>query len=793
MSESGPGLVQTLPFRRVAVLGAGVMGGQIAAHFANAGLLVDLLDVAPDSGPKNAVVAGAFKKLAKMKPPPFFDEAASRRIRLGNFDEHLARLGEADWIVEAVVERMEVKRPLLERVEQHAGPGAVVSTNTSGLPIHQLAEGRSSGFRARFLGTHFFNPPRYLDLFEIIPTSETDPAILQRVADFARLHLGKGVVVAKDTPNFIGNRIGVFALMLALHELDSGRYSVEEIDILTGPLVGRPKSATFRTADVVGLDTLVHVARNLHEAVPDDESREVFTIPRSLEQLVDNGALGAKTGAGFYRKDGKTIVSIDPRRGEYTPPSEPDLGDLQAMRKAGGLADRLRALFEDAGRAGEFFRRSTLATLAYSARRLPEIADSPADVDRALRWGFGWEAGPFETWDLLGFERVRAAMEVEGLELPGWIGELAAHSEASFYRGAVTAREVFHPGKDWLPDTPPADEFDVALLQSAPGELLWSNEEAALHDMGDGVALYEFRSKANTLGRAVMKGLDEAIGLVERSELRGLVIGNDGANFSVGANLAEVAALVQQGAHDEIEALIRRFQAAVQRVRYAAKPVVVAASGKTLGGGCELVLACPHPVAAAETYLGLVELGVGLIPAGTGTTRMAHWASRRAADDQPPALLGFLERAFRTIAMADVAMGARAAQERGLLAEHAVVVMRAARRLHVAKQEVLRLAAQGCLPPPPAVDVMVAGRPGGARLAAMAHNLMRGRFASEYDRYLAERLAWVLTGGDLTAPQRVPEDYLLELERKVFIELLGQPKTHERIEAILTTNKPLRN
>lgn len=781
-----------LPFRTAAVIGAGVMGGQIAAHLANAGLEVHLLDIAPGEGPKNAIVEGAFARLAKLKPPPYFDDRAPARVTLGNLDEHLPRLAKAEWVIEAIVEKLDAKQQLFARLEPHLSPGAIVSSNTSGISIADIAAGCSPSFRKRFLGTHFFNPPRYLELLELIPAAETDPAVVEAIARFARVHLGKGVVVAKDTPNFIANRVGVYSMMLAIGAVESG-YTIEEIDALTGPLIGRPKSATFRTADVVGLDTLVHVARHLEGAVPHDESRAVFRVPAVLEALVAAGALGQKSGAGFYKKQGKDILVLDPAAQAHVQARPPALGDLDALKRAGGLPQRLRALLADEGRGGQLFRTLVLGTLAYAARRLPEIADGPVDVDRAMRWGFGWSLGPFETWDALGFQEGLAAMRAAGLAVPAWVDDLAKSGATGFYQGAKTARQVYSlAAKGFVAEPVEADEITAASVGARSSAPVFANDEGALHDMGDGVLLYEFRSKANALSRAVMEGLDASIRLVEEGPWEGLVVGNDGENFSVGANLAEIAELGQAKRFAEIGALVARFQEVVSRLRYARKPVVVAARGKTLGGGCEMTMACPNPVAAAETYAGLVELGVGLIPAGTGMARMAAWASTRAATEELAHVQAFVVQAFKTVGQARVAGSAVEAKKLGFLAPGAPIVMHAARRLFVAKHEVLRLARQGYLPPAKD-DILVVGNPGRAQLEQAAYNLAQGRFASDYDRHLAARMTYVLTGGDLSAPQRVPEDYLLGLEREVFLSLLGEKKTHERIAAILTTGKPLRN
>lgn len=787
------------PFRTAAVLGAGTMGAQIAAHLANAGLQVYLLDIAPSAigqdGAPNSIVEKQFKTMQKTKPDPFFFKEVSNRIKLGNFEDNFEWVGEVDWVIEVVVERLDVKRRVIGRIEETAREDAVVSSNTSGIPIAELVEGLSEGFRRRFLGTHFFNPPRYLKLLELIPTEDTDPDVLARVAEFGRIHLGKGIVVANDVPYFIGNRIGIYAMMGAMQYFTSGDYTIEEIDALTGPLVGHPKSATFRTADVVGLDVMRDVGANLFEKAKDDESRDRFKTPDILNQLVENGALGAKTRAGFYKKEGKTIKSIDPETGEYEEPQEIDLPGLDAIKKAGNLEARLKALYEDNGRAGTFFRETTLDLLGYSARRVPEITSNPANVDRAIRWGFGWEMGPFEMWDALGFERVLESMRENDIELPEWIRQMQADGVRQFYREKDGAREVYVPVEGGYMDDPrPADEISLAVVKTNDSAELWKNEDAALLDLGGGVALYEFRSKANSLGMHVMQGLMDVIDKVEDDpNLRGLVIGNEGSNFSVGANLGEVAMAVGMGQFDQLEAFLKRFQDAVQRVRYATKPVVVATHQRVLGGACEITMACPNPVAAAESYIGLVELGVGLIPAGTGTMRLAAQAAANAPNDHVSEIQPWIEKYFMTVAQASVATSARQAQEMGFLAPNAQVVMNAERRLHVAREEVLRLSKEGYLPPPVATHIHVLGLPGRAPMELGLNQFLGGHYVSEYDAHLGRQLAYVITGGNLTADQYVHEDYLLELEREVFLSLLGEEKTQARIMSILETGKPLRN
>lgn len=771
------------------------MGAQIAAHCANAGLQVYLLDIAPKEGPKNAIVQAAFKRTQKLKPSPFFTKGTAQRIQIGNFDEHFAWVGKADWVIEVVVERLDIKRQIMARIEETAQADAVISTNTSGIPIREIAEGRSDEFRKRLLGTHFFNPPRYLKLLELIPTADTDPAIVERVAYFGRVHLGKGIVVANDVPYFVGNRIGIYAMMKAMQYFTSGQYTIEEIDQLTGTLIGHPKSATFRTADVVGLDVMVDVAKNLYAKAVDDESREMFKIPALLQQLVDNGALGAKTKAGFYRKEGKEIKSINPETLQYESAKPLDLPSFKGIKRQRTTVARMQALFEDEGRAGTFFRESTLDLLGYASRRIPEITDSPANVDRAICWGFGWELGPFQTWDVLGFENVLQGMTDLGIATPDWVQTMQENGITQFYRTVDGQREAYVPAQGgYVADSSPSDEIGLASIKTNPEREVWKNEDAGLLDLGDGVVLYEFRSKANTLGFHVMNGLVEAIERVENDpNLRGLVIGNEGQHFSVGANLGEVAMAMGMGQFDQIERMVAQFQQVVQRMRYATKPVVVAPHQRVLGGACELTMACPNPVVVAESYIGLVELGVGIIPAGTGTMRLAALAAQQAAIDHPSAIMAHLQPYFENVAMARVATSAREAQDMGYVAPHAQVVMNDARRFHVAKQEVLRLSNQGYLPPPVMTHIRVLGRSAQAAIQVALHQYKEGRYVSEYDVYLATKLGHVLTGGELTGPQDVHEDYLLDLEREAFMHLLGQDKTKERIMHLLTYNKPLRN
>ena len=772
------------PFQTVAVLGAGVMGSQIAAHLANAGLTVHLLDL-PAAGAKNDRVEALFKKALKLAPPICFTDKIAQRIILGNFEEHFDRLSGVDWVIEAVIEDLQTKQALMERLEAVIRPTAVISSNTSGLSIAAIVQGRSLSFRQRFLGTHFFNPPRYLKLLEIIPTAETDPAVQQRIEWFAELHLGKGIVRAKDTPSFIANRIGMYVTMLGLRAWIDQGYSIEEIDTLTGTLIGRPKSATFRTADLVGLDTLLAVLEHLYPAIPDDRNRDLFRVPEILQKLVATGTLGAKTGQGFYKKQQakkqqSQILSLNPATFTYEPAQPIALGNLDAIAKLPNLLDRLQALYVDRSRAGDFFRQTILSTLAYSACRIPEIANRPLEIDRAMRWGYGWELGVFELWDALGFDRVLSDMRTAGLIIPDWIDQMSKAGVTHFYSSDANDLQDIN-----------LQDINLSVLSADPQRVVWRNAEADLLDLGDDVLLYAFHSKGNTLSFKVMEGLTEALKILENSSAKGLVIGNDSANFSGGANLAEIATLAASGT-EAIAHLIEQFQTTLQRIHYAPKPIVAAIQGRVLGGGCELVMACLQVVAAAETYLGLVELSVGLIPGAGGIMRSVARTVERAASATPGQIQPFLSSTFETIATAKVSGSAYEAQALGFLPPTARILMNADRRLAVAKAEVLHLDRVGYLPPPQN-PILVLGRPAGAVLNQVAYVFEQAGYASEYDRYLADRLAYVMTGGEISAPTLVSEDYLLRLERDTFLPLLAQPKTQERIAQMLKTKKPLRN
>jgi 3-hydroxyacyl-CoA dehydrogenase len=756
--------------RSVAVLGAGTMGSQIAAHFANAGVPALLLDLTDDVARKGLTRARG------LRPDPFFTPEGIRLITTGGFDRDLARLGEVDWILEAVVEELDVKRSLLERVEEVRRAGTIVSSNTSGIPIESIAAGRSDDFRRHWLGTHFFNPPRYLRLLEVIPTSDTDPAVCERVSRFADLTLGKGVVIAKDRPNFIANRIGIFGMMQVLRALESGEYTIEEIDAITGPALGRPKSATFRTADIAGLDVLGHVARNLGERLTDDDERAAFRLPPLVDALVARGWIGEKAGQGFYRKQGKEILTLDPGTMAYRERLPPRLPSLDAARATDDLRARLRQLFLGSDKVGEFLRRTLGPTLIYTARVAPDIAYSSDDVDRAMQWGFGWELGPFETWDAIG---VREVIEAAG-DGPSVLPLVA---------------EVLSAGRNRFRDdgVPPAGA-GLQLLRSAKERkpVVRHNPGASLVDVGDGVLVVEFHSKMNAIGGDTLQmlhaGLKEAA-----TNFQALVVGNEAPNFSAGANLMLLLLEAQEGNWDEIDLMVRTFQSTTKALREADVPVVACPSGLTLGGGCEIVLHADRVQAAAEAYVGLVEVSVGLIPAAGGTKEMLA----RAVDGLPSSpqtdFLPFVQRAFETIGFAKVSTSAEDARRLGYLRPADAVTMNRERLIADAKALALGLVREGYRKPLPRRGIPVGGESVLAALKLGVHLAHRAGRISDHDAVVGRALATVLSGGALPHQTTVSEEYLLDLERQAFLTLCGERKTLERIQHTLKTGKPLRN
>jgi 3-hydroxyacyl-CoA dehydrogenase len=779
----------THDIRRVAVLGAGTMGAAIAAHAANAGLTVDLLDLDPE------VARAGFERMLAARPAALASPRLANSIRLGNFEGHLDRLGSADWVVEAVVERLEPKRELLARVEKVVGPRAVVTSNTSGLPLASVAEGRSEEFRRRFLGTHFFNPPRYLKLVELIPTADTDPEVLERMRAFVERVLGKGAVVAKDTPNFIANRLGSFAGMHDVrYALDHG-YAIEEVDALTGPLVGRPKTATFRLFDQVGLDVMVGVAGNLHELAPTDESREVLGAPEPLRRMLEAGRLGNKTGGGFYRRavrEGQTVFDVlDLETLDYRPAAKPDLPIVAAAREHDDLGARLRFLLEAAtdDRGARYLRDTLLPSLGYAARRVPEIADSLVEVDRAVEWGFGYELGPFRTWDAIGVAEGVARMEALGIEVAGWVRELLAAGHQAFYRDG----EVYSPlTRDYQPVPVDPEAIDLDRLK-ADGREVAGNASASLVDLGDGVLCFELHAPASAIDAGVVELGARALRELEDGDWVGMVIANQARNFCVGANLGEVGMAAYQGLYDQVGQAVKGLQEVLMGFRYAPRPVVAAPHGQTLGGGAEIVLHADLVVATLETYIGLVEVGVGVIPAGGGCKELLRRLvapAMRAAPDAP--VLPFVQRVFETVGLAKVATSAVEARELGFLEEHDVVVLNPDHQLAAAKREVLELA-DAYQPPVREASVYAAGLPVLAALEMGVQTLQWAGQASGHDGVVARHLARVLCGGELSQAQWVSEQHILDLELEAFLALLHEPKTMERIQALLMTGKPLRN
>jgi 3-hydroxyacyl-CoA dehydrogenase len=806
-------LPNMIRFERAAVLGAGTMGAQIAAHLANAGIPALLLDIAPkELTPEEAakglaldsrevrdrIARAGFEAAKKAKPAAFFSADAAALVSVGNFEDDLARIKDCDIIIEAVVENLEIKRSLYERVEQHRRPGSIVASNTSGIPIGQLAEGRSEDFRAHFLGTHFFNPPRYLHLVELIRTEWTKPEVSCSVYGFLDQRLGKGVVVAKDRPNFIANRVGTYGAMVTMKVMAEDGYTIEEVDKMTGQAVGRPKSATFRTFDLVGLDVMAHVARNLHAAVPDDEDREAYALPEFVERMVSKGILGDKTKGGFYQKrkseDGaRDIWTLDVATLEYRAQAKAKLPALDAAKNIEDTRARIKSLVWGKERAGAFLWKTMSRVFAYAANRIPEIADTVVEIDRAMKWGFGWELGVFETWDAVGVEQSVARLKEEGRAVPANVQKMLDAGATSFYKNEDGRQLYFDFQKDEY--VPAGEQPGVVVLKSVKDRtgVIKKNSGASLVDIGDGVACLEFHSKMNSIGGDTLQMLKFALAEVERNFV-GLVVGNQGQNFSVGANIMLVLLGAQEEDWDELDLGIRAFQQATMSLRYSPKPVVVAPFQMTFGGGCEMTLHADRARASAETYIGLVEVGVGLIPAGGGTKEMLV----RAMDAIPKGVTDadgfpFVKRAFETIAMAKVATSAAEAKQLGFLREEDSYSMNADRLIADARQEVLSLAATGYTQPQQRTDILALGNTALSTLKLGIHQMKRGGFISDYDALIGEKLARILTGGDLNHETRVSEQYLLDLEREAFLSLCGHRQTQERIAHMLKTGKPLRN
>jgi len=797
----------SLSIQRAAVLGSGVMGSALAAHLANAGIQTLLLDIVPPAGSKvkgdpasreyrDAFARGGLERALKAKPAPFFTPARARRVSVGNLEDDLAKLKDCDWVLEAVLEKLDVKRTLFEKIAPHLRADAIVTTNTSGLSITDMAAALPASMRTRFLGTHFFNPPRYLHLLELIPHAGTDPMVLAFMRAFGDEVLGKGVVVAKDTPDFIANRIGTFTLMSAVRAMIDGGYTVEEVDALTGPLIGRPKSASFRTADLVGLDILVHAATTVFDRATNDEKRDYFKAPELLQKMLADGMLGDKTGKGFYQKvrgdSGSAIQTLDISTLAYRERRSAKFPSLELAKPIENLGERVRAVIGARDRAAEFVWRTLSETLLYSAARLGEVSDDTISIDRAMRWGFGWEMGPFELWDAIGVALTVERMRADGLAIPAIVDDVLKRREKTFYRREESSAKAFHFARgDWREVEASPATIDLAALKTQR-RTVKSNAGASVIDIGDGALCLEFHSKMNAIGADIISMTMAAVKETE-ANFEALVVGNQGANFSVGANVMLLLLEAREGNWEEIDLVVRQFQKMTMALKYCRKPVVAAPFGMTLGGGCEVVLGAQHAVASAETYIGLVEVGVGLIPAGGGCKEMlirnlAGLPNVEGMDVFPAA-----RAAFETIGLAKVSTSAEDAHGLRMLRDGDGIVMNPDRLLHAAKITALALARRGYQPPDPALEIPVAGESGIAAMRASLYNMREGRYISEHDEHIGTQLARIICGGDVPAGTRVGEQYLLDLEREVFLKLVSQKKSQERMQFMLKEGKPLRN
>jgi 3-hydroxyacyl-CoA dehydrogenase len=786
--------------KKVAVLGSGVMGSRIACHFAGIGLQVLLLDMVPPAAKestkpaeRNKLVNDALQTAIKSNPSPVFTKSVISKIKTGNFDDNMKDIAHCDWVIEVVVERLDIKQLIYTEVEKYRKPGTLITSNTSGIPIHLMAEGRSEDFKQHFCGTHFFNPPRYLRLLEIIPTPHTSQEVIDFLMHYGDLYLGKTTVLCKDTPAFIANRIGVFSIMSIFHIMEQQQLSVDEIDALTGPIIGRPKSATFRTADVVGIDTLVKVAKGVADNCPADEAIATFKIPAWLEQLIANNWLGDKTGQGFFKKTksaaGKEILTLNLSSMEYGARVKPKFASIEAAKPIEDLKQRIKMLSASSDKAGNFYKAFHASLFSYISFRIPEISDEVYRVDDAMMAGFGWEIGAFETWDLLGVANTVAHMKAGNYAIAPWVDEMLATGANSFYK-VENGKRLFYdvPSKTYKP-VPGGEAFLV--LKNHSDKLVWKNSACKLYDIGDGIAGFEWSTKMNSIGGEVLEGLNKAIGMAEE-KFNGLVIANDGPNFSAGANVGMIFMLAVEQEYDELDMAIRMFQNSMMRLRYSNIPVVTAPHGLTLGGGCEMNLHADKICAAAESYIGLVELGVGLIPGGGGTKEFALRASDELHEDEPET--NTLKKRFLAIATAKVATSAQESFEMGILRHgQDEVVMNIGRRIAEAKKSALELYEQGYNIPLPRNDVKVVGKAGLGAMLAGINGMWRGGYATDHDALVARKLAYVMCGGDLSEQSLVSEQYLLDLEREAFLSLCGEKKTLARIQSVLKTGRPVRN
>ncbi|MBI6120534.1 3-hydroxyacyl-CoA dehydrogenase/enoyl-CoA hydratase family protein [Salegentibacter maritimus] len=796
---------------KVAVIGSGIMGSGIACHFANIGVEVLLLDIVPrelnekekkkgltleDKQVRNRLVNDSLQASLKSKPSPIYHKDFANRIETGNMEDDISRVSEADWIIEVVVERLDIKQQVFEKLEKHRKKGTLITSNTSGIPIQQMNEGRSEDFKQHFCGTHFFNPPRYLRLFEIIPGPDTKQEVLDFLNEYGEKYLGKKSVVAKDTPAFIGNRIGIFSIMSLFHMVKDMDMTIEEVDKLTGPVIGRQKSATFRTVDVVGLDTLVHVANGLHKGVPDDEAHDLFALPDFIQTMMDNKWLGSKTNnTGFYKKikkeDGSSeIKSLDLDKMEYRDRKSAKFSVLEQTKTINKLEDRYEVLVGDKGKAGEFYRKNFAALFAYVSNRIPEISNELYKIDDGVKAGFGWEHGPFQMWDALGVQKGVEIMKAEGKEPAAWVHEMIESGKDSFYTVKDGNTYYYDINKKDHVKIPGQDSF-IILDNIRESKEIFSNSGVVVEDLGDGILNVEFRSKMNAIGGDVLDGLNKAIDMAEK-DYQGLVVANNGKNFSVGANIGMIFMMAVEQEYEELNMAIKYFQDTMMRMRYSSIPTVAAPHSMTLGGGCELSLHADKVVAAAETYIGLVEFGVGVIPGGGGSKEM----TLRAADtfEKDDVELNRLREHFLTIGMAKVSTSAYEAYDLNILQKGKdIVVVNPERQLSIAKQHALLMAENGYTRPIRRTNIKVLGKQALGAFLVGTDQMNAGKYISDHDKKIANKLAYVMAGGDLSEPQMVSEQYLLDLEREAFLSLTGERKTLERLQHMLKKGKPLRN
>ncbi len=796
--------------KKVAVLGSGVMGSRIACHFANIGCEVLLLDIPPrelndkekskkkelsDPEVRNRIVNDALTFALKSKPSPIYRKSFAKRIETGNFDDDLSKISDCDWVIEVIIERLDIKMQLFEKVEKHRKPGTIISSNTSGIPIHMMLEGRSDDFKSNFCGTHFFNPPRYLQLLEIIPTPDTNSELVDFLMDYGAKFLGKKTVLCKDTPAFIANRVGVYSIMSLFHMVDELGLTVEEVDKLSGPVLGRPKSATFRTCDVVGLDTLVHVANGLKENCPDDEEKHLFDLPPYIKTMVDNNWLGSKSGQGFYKKEkdenGKRkILALDLKTLEYKPSQKVKFPTLEMTKQIDDLNQRTKMLLMGQDKAGEFYRKAFAGVFAYVSNRLPEISDDLYKIDDALKAGFGWELGPFETWDIVGLEKGLELISKEGKSAASWVSEMSENGVKSFYKSEGGKKMYYNTSKQEY-QIIPGTEDRVILDSLRDDNKVWGNSDTTLVDIGDGILNLEFHTKMNTIGGGVIEGINKAIDLVEKSH-RGLVISNTGQNFSAGANVGMIFMMAVEQEYDELNFAVKAFQDTMMRLRYCNIPVIVAPHNLALGGGCEMSMHADKVVAHAELYMGLVEFGVGLIPGGGGSKEFAKRLSDELSEGD--IRINKLREKFLTIGQAKVATSAYEAFDLGYLREGVdEVVVSRDYQLTRAKAACLEMANKGYVAPKREKNITILGQEGLGIVYVGSNSMLSGNYMSEHDGVISEKLGFVLCGGDLSERTVVSEQYLLDLERKAFVELCMERKSLERLESLVKTGKILRN